>query len=254
MKSKNKIIFISCFVFFFLSCSEGFKKTPLDKLMKEFENSDTYSIILDDMNKEGIFFDTFKHKYKIISEKSGKISEKLSPWYEVEEKYFKKYIENLGMELASKGKDGKINKSVSPPGFANYVGNGNYGHWVGNGGSSFWEFYGKFAMLQTVFGLMDFPSRRNSWKHYRKNYYGKKKPYYGYNYKKGKVSSRSYGVGSSYYKKKYSSSKWNSKSSNRSFQDKVNNRVSRSSSNSRSSSRYSGGSSSSRSRSGGSGK
>ena len=232
--------------FLFFSCGDDFEKTPLDKLIKELDKAETYSVILQDMDTEGFFFTTFKHKYKVIKEKSGKLSEYLTNWEEVKEEFFTKHLNNMGMELLNKNKEGKIEKKVTPPGFGNYVGNKQYGTWKENNGTSFWEFYGKYAMLQNVFGLFSSPVRYNDWGDYRRNYYNKGKTYYG-KHSIGSKSKSYYGTNSAYTQKNNKTSAWKTRASNSSFKDKVNSKVSRSSS------RYSGGSSS-RSRGGGSGK
>jgi len=160
------------------------------------------------------------------------------------------------MEVATK-KDGKLSKVASPAGYNHYVGNQKYGHWTERNGSSFWEFYGRYAFMSSMFHMMS-PVHRSYWNDYRGGYYGSR-PYYG------PSGSNIYGTRSYTSSSSGRNTTWGSKPTN--FKSQVRNQVSRSSSaaksksysssssysrKSRSSSRYS--SSSSRSRSGGFGK
>ena len=229
---------------------EKFIKNPVDELVKEMPTDRVFSIILHDMDVEGNFFETFRHQYKIIEEKEpGTPEERITDWMEVSESYFKQHQEDMGMELVSRGEDGKLVKSVSPPGYNNYVGNERYGRWEGSGSSSFWVFYGQYAFMSSLFRMGTYPVRRSYWDDYRGNYYGRGRSYYGPTASDG---SRYYGTNSRYNRTHRPNSTWSQNRSN--FKNRVNNRTSRSSTNrsSRSSSRYRG--SSSRSRGGGFGK
>ncbi|MCG8474490.1 MAG: hypothetical protein MI784_03295 [Cytophagales bacterium] len=242
---KRIIIYCYSFVMLFFGSSCGgqsLKKTPLDNLIKEMINVPTYSIILYDMDVEGTFFNTYKQKYQIIKTVNGKPEQSITPWYEVSEREFGKYRDAMGMTIVSKT-DGKLRREIAPAGYSNYVGNPQYGHWVNRGGSSFWEFYGKFAFMSTMFDLATNPIRRSYYTDYRRNYYGRGRAYYG-----PVVNGRRYyGTYSRYNQRRASNSTWARRSNG--FKNRVNTRTSRSS---RSSSRYSG--SSSRSRGGGFGK
>jgi hypothetical protein len=236
-----------------VSCGgDDFKKTPIDQLIQKMEKEPVFTIVLQDMDVDGTFFKTYRHKYKIITEKDSTPKETTSDWYEVQKSFFQNHIDDLGMELASKTKDGKIHKDVGPAGFSNYVGNPQYGHWAtGSNGSSFWEFYGKYAMMSQVFGMFQRPYYRSYYDDYRGSYWGTGRSYYGPN----STSGRTFGTSSPYTSSASGKSTWFSKSSNQRFSDKVRNRVSPSSSVSRSSSRFGSSSgSSSRSRGGGFGK
>jgi hypothetical protein len=159
-------------------------------------------------------------------------------WTPVSEYFFEEHVNDLGMEIATKN-DGKLTKQVAPPGYSQYVGNQKYGNWKQNSdGTSFWEFYGKYALISSMFGLMHGPIYRRGYMDYRGNYSGRR-PYYG----STTGGTRQYGTFSRHTQASRPSS-YSRLSSSNSFKSRVNNRVSRSSS------RYGSGSSS-RSRSSG---
>jgi hypothetical protein len=220
-----------------------FEKTPVDMMIKEMTNVPKFTIMLYDMDVEGTFAKTYKHQYRIIKEKDSLPVEEITGWYEVSEDFFQRHQNDMGMEIASK-KDGKITKNVAPPGYSNYVGNQQYGQWVQKNGTSFWEFYGQYAFMSSMFNMFSYPVRRSYYDDYYGNYYRSGRPYYGPKTSGGHY----YGTYSNYTQKSRPNSTWYS-TKNQSFRDKVRNRVSRSS---RSGSRYNG--SGYRSRGGGFGK
>lgn len=251
---RNQIIAVIVFILLVYGCSRTCSssrhyapvKSPVDDLIKEMTDVPSYSIILFDMNTEGSYFKEFYHQYRIIKEvDSGKVVIDTTQWYEVSEDFFKMHMEDMGMEIASKGADGKVVKTVAPPGYNNYVGNERYGHWVNRNGSSFWEFYGRYAFMSSMFNMFTYPVRRSYWNDYRDNYYGRGRSYYG----PSTGGSNMYGTKSKYAKSTKSSSRWYTNSSNNSFKQRVRNSTSRSST--RSSSRFGSGY---RSRGGGFGK
>ncbi|BDD05416.1 hypothetical protein [Aureibacter tunicatorum] len=220
----------------------GYKKSALDKLIVSLDSVPTYSIILQDMDAEGIFSNTYKQQFKIIKPVNGLPTETTTPFYEVSEREFLKYEDALGMTIVSKT-DGKLKKEISPAGYSNYIGNSQYGQWrQGSNGSSFWEFYGRYAFMNSMFNLLAYPARRSYWNDYRNNYYSSGRSYYGPT-QNGRTYYGTYGTTN-----QKSNSVWSKKQNT--FKNRVNSRTSRSSS--RSSSRYSG--SSYRSRGGGFGK
>ncbi len=240
--------------------AQNWQKSPVDEIIRDLSAENNFSIILLDMDsRNGKYF----HQYNVIVEKPDTVVANQTDWKEVPEAYFGQNVDNMGMEIASK-KDGKVSKVASPAGYNHYVGNERYGHWVQRDGGSFWEFYGKYAFMSSMFNMMTYPVRRSYWNdYYGGGYYGSR-PYYG------PSGSRVYGT-KSYTSRSGRNTTWASKPST--FKSQVRNQVSRSSSASssrsyssgskysssssssrstRSSSRYS--SSSSRSRSGGFGK
>ncbi len=246
MKYTKYLLIVFAATLLFACGGEKIVKSPVDNMTKTLKDVKNYTIILNDMNVDGSMFKTYKHKYQVIIEKDSVLKDSTTKWYEVSKTYFMKNYNNMGMEVATK-RNGKLKKAIAPPGYSNYVGNSNYGSWNNSGGNSFWEFYGKYAMISTMFHMATYPAYRSSYRTYNSSYRNSGRSYYGA--KTG--GSYAYGTNSKYNKSTRSGSSWSSKASNKSFRNKVNSRVSRSSSSSRSSSRRS---SSSRSRSSSSGK
>lgn len=119
------------------------------------------------------------------------VSEEIGEWVVVEKDFFEHHINNMGMEVASKGADGKVNKIPAPPGYGTHVGNDKYGKWQKqSNGTSFWVFYGQYAFMRSMFGYHS-PIYRSSYTGYRSNYHGRQ-AYYGT--KTGGTSA--YGTGS----------------------------------------------------------
>lgn len=226
-----------------------FKKNPVDVLIRDMSAVPSFVIILHDMDYDEPR-NAYMHQYKLLVDKPEQdtVVEELTEWQDVSDDYFIKHQENMGMEIVSK-RDGKVTKAVSPPGYSNYVGNEKYGQWVQRDGGSFWEFYGKYMFLSSMFRMATFPVHYGYYNDYRNNYYRTGTPYYGSH------GQRTYGTTSD-YNRTNSKTRWNSKST--SFKQSVRNRVARSTYSkrnpraSRNQSRYS--RSSSRARSGGFGK
>ncbi len=232
--------------------SSAWEKSPVDKLVRSLSDENNFSIILLDMDSRN---SKYYHKYKVLIEEPDTVLVKETDWNEVSETFFADNVDNMGMEIASK-KDGKLSKVASPAGYNHYIGNERYGHWVQRDGSSFWEFYGRYAFMSSMFHLMTAPVYRS----YYNDYYGG--GYYGRRSYYGPGGSHIYGTKSYTNSSTGRNTTWATKPS--SFKSSVRNQVSRSSTSarsrsfsssssySRSSSRYS--HSSSRSRSGGFGK
>jgi len=218
-----------------------FVKSPVDIMIRDMMDKEAFSIILYDMNVEGNFSKDYYHQYRVIvTKKDSSTDERITEWKEVSRDFFERNINNMGMELAAKSPDGKINKTPAPPGYSSYVGNSRYGHWNNRNGNSFWAFYGQYAFMSSMFNMMNTPVRRSYYNDYSRNYSGRK-PYYG----PSSGGRKMYGTGSTYTSRNRSNSSWSRNPNARSFRQRVNNSVRRSSS------RYS---RSSRSRSGGFGK
>ena len=207
--------------------SERYAMNPVDQMIKKFTYDSTFTIILYDMNVEGSWSKTYKHQYHVIRNVNGKIIDSITPWNQVQEGFFDRHANDMGMELASKTKDGKVKKDVLPAGYSNYVGNPQYGHWTtGSNGSSFWEFYGKYAMMSSLFHMMTTPVYRNYYDDYRSNWHGGS--YYGPRDSYGNSMYGTYGSAQN-----NSKSTWTSNPNNKSFSEKVRSRVQPSSSGSR---------------------
>lgn len=233
------------------------QKSPVDILIRDLSAEQNFSIILYDMDYDEAK-KQYKHQYNVLVESVDSAIVKKTDWLVVSAAFFNQNADNMGMELASK-KDGKVSKVAAPAGYSNYVGNEKYGQWKERDGNRFWEFYGKYAFMSSMFRMGMYPVYYSSWNNYHSNYYGRRS-YYG----QTSNGQRMYGTNSSYTKSN-TSSKWNSKPSD--FKTRVRNNVQRSTSGkstastkrtstqqktTRSSSRYS--SSSTRSRGGSFGK
>ncbi len=226
MKSKNVLYAITLAgllfsVMILSSCEEKqsrkYQKEGLDKVIQKHSDKMDYTILLNDMNYEG---DKYLHKYQVIYPTGDSTFEnEITEWYPVSERFFNTHIDNMGMELASKT-NGKLTKTVSPAGYSQYVGNEKYGRWNNRDGGSFWEFYGKYAMISSMFHMFSSP-RYSYYDDYRRNYGPYGRTYYGPN--------NTYGTKSYAKSKSGSRTTWGQKPS--SFKDKVRSRVSRSSSN-----------------------
>lgn len=178
------------------------------------------------MDVKGNFSDTYYHQYEIIKGSEPKtITSEVTEFFEVSEEEFNRHINDMGMTIAARDSTGKLTKAVSPPGYNNYVGNPKYGSWQTNsGGGSFWQFYGQYAFMSSMFNMLAYPARRSHYDNWRGSYYGTGRSYYG----PSSGGSSYYGTNSRYAQSKNPSSSWNRKSS--SFKTRVRSRVSRSSS------------------------
>lgn len=240
-----RIYSIFLFLVFLSSCGgKEFVKNPVDILIRDMTDSESFSILLYDMDVQGNFSKDYFHKYRIIETKNGETDELTTDWIEVPKDHFERNVDNMGMEIAAKSPDGEVSKVASPPGYSSYVGNEKYGTWRQRDGYSFWEFYGQYAFLSTMFNMATFPVRRSYYNDYYGNYRGRR-PYYG----PSTGGTTMYGTGSTYANRHKSNTSWSRNPRSNSFRQRVNNSVSRS----RSGSRYSS-SSSMRSRGGGFGK
>jgi len=171
---KTTIIKALLIIFFLLGCSGG-DQLPIDRLKEQLKGVPEYSLILEDMKKEGNFFTHYFHKYQIVqADKAWK-----TDWLEVPEQYYRDNENFLGMTLAA-NKNGQMSSAPTPPGY-NFVGDPKYGQWhQDSSGNSFWEFYGKYRMFTDVLGFLSGPVFRHDYDdyhHYRgRNQY---KPYFG---------------------------------------------------------------------------
>jgi len=163
---------------FVVGCGgRAFKKSPVDEYITGYADQDNFSIILTDMDVEGTFFKTYKHRYQVVLQKGDEDPvSTTSAWMEVSKEFFWANEKNLGMTLCYKH-DGKLEKNVSPPGYQ-YVGNSRYGEWRSHNGNSFWAFYGQYMFMSHMFGMMNRPVYRSHYNSYRGGYYGSR-GYYG---------------------------------------------------------------------------
>ncbi|MEM9023966.1 MAG: hypothetical protein AAGB22_09500 [Bacteroidota bacterium] len=178
-------------------CGDSFEKTPTDQLIVDMANEPVFAIILHDMDVEGTFFKEYKHQYRIVTERNEVPEERTTEWMRVPERFFNQHVNDLGMEIVTKNRDGKISKVAAPPGYSNYVGNSRYGEWRSHNGSSFWAFYGQYAFMSSMFHMMSRPVYRREYDTYHGSGYYGNRPYYG----KAKDGSAKYGTNSSYARK-----------------------------------------------------
>lgn len=196
-----------------------YEKTPVDILVRDMSNVKNFSIILLDMDyTQGS--DKYSHKYNVIKETVDTLIASETEWMTVSSRFFDANVNNMGMEITSK-KDGKLSKIAAPAGYSNYVGNQKYGQWKERDGGSFWEFYGKYAFMSSMFRMAMFPVQHSYWNNYNRNYYGRGRSYYG----PSSNGRNMYGTNSNYTKSN-STSKWNNKPT--SFKNRVRSKVSRS--------------------------
>lgn len=147
--------------------------SPLDELKSQLKTVPEYNIILEDMREEGTFFPAYYHKYKVLQGDQTWSTD----LRKVSEEFYRKNENFLGMSLASKTQ-GEENSTPHPAGY-DYVGNEKYGQWKSdNRGNSFWEFYGKYALMRDVLGLAGRTIFRNDYDQYR-GYQTQNRPYYG---------------------------------------------------------------------------
>jgi len=253
----KKLILIIATIALIVSCSQrpkAFKvaQEPTDKIIHNLDTQD-YSIVLNDMdiekkviNKEKKII--YKHKYNILTLKNDSLVVDSLDWKPVNEKFFLKYENDLGMEIISHH-NGKLSKVSQPVGHGWAIGNPKYGEWiadstqVANNTSTNTTHRRHWRPHSSGLFWYWMLSRRTYRRDYdnTRTYRSAGKTYYGSSNRGGSL----YGTNSNYQKKRRTSFFSRRKTSNswKNYKKKV----------SRSSSRY-GGSSSSRSRSGGFGK
>ncbi|SMC68977.1 hypothetical protein SAMN02746065_10756 [Desulfocicer vacuolatum DSM 3385] len=174
-----KLSLVMLFCILFAGCGGGTGEIPLETLKKTLRDQPTFSVLLDDMKEEGTFVKNYFHRYLVVlPDESSK-----TQWFQVPKEYYNKNIDFLGMTLLTK-KEGAYDDAVSPPGYG-FVGDENYGRWRDDGnGGSFWEFYGKYALISSLFGGWYSPIHRHDYRSYQ-SYRSKRKPFFG--------SSKQYG-------------------------------------------------------------
>jgi len=159
---------------FLWGCGSG-PEDPLETIKQSMEDESTYSVVLNDMREEGAIFKDFYHKYLVVlPDKSVE-----TDWFKVDENYYNQNREFLGMALLTK-KEGEVNTTPSPPGY-DFVGDSKYGRWQeDNSGNSFWEFYGKYALISSLFGGWYRPVYMNDYQGYQRHR-AQNRPFFGKN-------------------------------------------------------------------------
>ena len=145
---------------------------------------------------------TFQHKLKVIHD--GKVVS--TKWVPVSYAEYESDKEHLGMTIYSKPagvmpEDADV--IAAPPGYR-YVGNSRYGRWRERNGMSYWEFYGRYALMRDLFwGVGRYrPIYRSEYRSYRRSY-SSRRPYYG--------ARKQFGTSSAMKSKRYKDSKYASK-------------------------------------------
>ncbi|MEA2059898.1 MAG: hypothetical protein U9P10_05145 [Thermodesulfobacteriota bacterium] len=158
----------------FSGCSGGsIVDDPLTRIRDSLKGESVYSVVLDDMKQEGVFFKDYYHKYLIVHPDKSRRTE----WIKVNENFYKLNQDFLGMALLTK-KEGEIETTPSPPGY-DLVGDPKYGQWQkDSSGSSFWEFYGKYALISTLFGGWYRPVYQNDYRGYQQSR-SSNRPFFG---------------------------------------------------------------------------
>lgn len=116
------------------------------------------------------------HRYTYV--RNG-VKDKDTDWEEVSCDTFEQDEDNLGMAILAKSMgefEEERDTTPAPPGMAE-VGNPKYGQWKTDAstGSSFWEFYGQYALMRDLLGG---PVYRDDYDDWRTNY-RRRTPYYG---------------------------------------------------------------------------
>ncbi len=207
----------------------GGKADPLSQFKDDLVRFPEYSLILFDMKEEGNFFKSFFHKYKITTGRKERGREELvyesveTDWMAVDESFYRKYENYLGMSILSKDSEGKISDAAHPPGYQ-YVGDSRYGRWNrDSSGNSFWEFYGKYMFFSSLFNMATGSIFRNDYNDYR-SYRDSGRPYYGPNKEYGTYGSNTKKTNSDFFQRR----KAKDLSRKKSFDQRVSKRIGRS--------------------------
>lgn len=179
------------------------------------------TVLLLDMNTEGVLFKDYKHRYRVITEEGGRPTAKDTKWYDVSSSYFWQNENNMGMEVAARKVGETSKRVVAPPGYTNYIGNSQYGYWT-NGepqqvegvhprtspAIDFWTFLPQYITLRQ---LLDLPAGKiyeQEHKEYRR-YYSSGYAYYGPIVTSGRRRYGTYNLGRS--SRTRTSSRWHSR-------------------------------------------
>lgn len=133
MKSTFYYAVVVLFSVLSISCGDTMKSVkvttePSDKIIQELRGTD-FSIVLDDMNiSEKDDKRLFEHKYHVLKVIDDSLVVDSLSWKPVNESFFKKHEENLGMEIVS-NHGGNLSRVAQPVGFGWAIGNPKYGEW-----------------------------------------------------------------------------------------------------------------------------
>ncbi len=214
-KIKPFLIGVLC-IFLLFGCGSS-SSNPLEKLKRAYNKYPEYSVILSDMREEGLFFKDYYHLYQVIylennprDPKSPIVHERLTPWYQVDEKLYNKYKSCLGMTILAKKKDGTISDVPQPPAYQ-FVGDPRFGRWVTDqSGHRVWEWFGRYLVLSALIeatgdiaeGLLKRRRVRYEDWHTYTIYTSRGRPYYGPRDIHGRPT---YGTTGTFTRRKYDS-------------------------------------------------
>jgi hypothetical protein len=137
----NRALLIVLYLTLAVGCGT---RDPVVEMQESLASAPDYTIVLEDMQDEGLVFTNYYHRYRVIQGER----QVQTDWVEVEEEVYRKYEPFLGMALVSKSEVDGVNSNPHPPGY-HHVGNSTYGYW---GGGGFWMWYGQYAMMRNLLG------------------------------------------------------------------------------------------------------
>ncbi|MCH2225517.1 MAG: hypothetical protein MK066_12170 [Crocinitomicaceae bacterium] len=187
MKTALKISFTFAGLLIFLIRCGGtpIPKNPIVELVKDQPNGQVYTVTLTDMDIQG---NQYQHKYKIFENAGGKVNIRTTDLINVSDDFFHLHENDLGMEVRSRNKDGKINNLITPPGFTNFIGNPEMGTWqdryvdtinvTSYTDSTFWVFNDEYRYLENELGLEGLNITRKEHENFQ-SLYLYNRPYYG---------------------------------------------------------------------------
>lgn len=169
---------------------------PIERLRRSLESYPEYSIVLQDMYSQGLFFQDYFHRYRLIylpatqqTQKDGtpNLQQALTDWIRVDQSTFEHFKPYLGMVILSKEKNGTINDVPHPVDFK-YVGDSRFGQWkTDDQGKRSWSWLATALILSEVVDAIGdaqrkghYPIDYGDYQDYRRStqqrtpYYGKK--------------------------------------------------------------------------------
>ena len=192
--------------------------SPIDELIENLIDENAFSITVYDMNTRGLFFKKYSHQYRIIIENNGESKEVITKWYNVSRHFFITYMDDMGLEIAGKNKEGKVTRSKCPPGYGSFIGNEYFGCWLESKTGTHWEWRQDHELLGTLLNTNDYPVMKSHWDDFIETYYGTNKTYFGPQTSKGKYF---FGTDSDLNTKTRSGSIWFSNKSNENFKESL---------------------------------
>ncbi|WP_291728432.1 hypothetical protein [Bernardetia sp.] len=138
-----------------------------NQLSPYLNDKTTYSVILSDSKDSDK-----KFKYTIVYQNGSVPTTKSTDFMKVSDSTYDFFLDDIGMEILS-----NQGQQITQAGYSNYVGNTQYGRWREDDGDTFWEFYGKYALLNSLFNSNRI--YRDDYYTYNRYYRTSSRPYYG---------------------------------------------------------------------------